>query len=112
MTEFERRVLKAVLKIPLGQTRTYKWVAEKAGFPEASRAVGQALNKNPYPIIIPCHRVVASGGKLGGYSRGVMAKKRLLNLEKKIYNVINSKCPPDFVGQAKFKMKNVLKRKR
>lgn len=89
MTEFERRVLKAVLKIPLGQTRTYKWVAQKAGYPKAARAAGQALNKNPYPIIIPCHRVVASGGKLGGYSRGVMAKKRLLNLEKKIYNVIN-----------------------
>lgn len=91
LTLFEKKVLKIVLSIPLGQTRTYKWVAQKAGYPAAARAVGQALNKNPYPVTVPCHRVVASGGKLGGYSRGLNAKKRLLKLEKTIYNVITSK---------------------
>ena len=78
MTEFKQRVLKVVLKIPLGEVRSYKWVAEKAGFPKAARAVGQVLKKNPYTIIIPCHRVVASGGGLGGYSKGKNIKKRLL----------------------------------
>lgn len=91
MTDFERKVLKVVLKIPLGQTRTYKWVAQKVERPQASRAVGQVLKKNPYTLLIPCHRVVASGGKLGGYSQGVKVKKKLLNLEKKIYNNLNYK---------------------
>lgn len=91
MTNFERKVLKVVLKIPLGQTRTYKWVAQKVGYPKAARAVGQTLKKNPYTLLIPCHRVVASSGKLGGYSKGAGRKKRLLNVEKKIYNILNSK---------------------
>lgn len=89
MTDFERKVLKVVLKIPLGETRTYKWVAEKAGYPGAARAVGQALKKNHYIVLIPCHRVMASGGKLGGYSKSIKLKKTLLNLEKKIYNSLN-----------------------
>lgn len=91
MTDFERKVLKVVLRIPLGQTRTYKWVAQKAGYPLAARAVGQVLKKNPYTLLIPCHRVVASDGKLGGYSQGLKVKKILLNLEKKIYNNLNYK---------------------
>lgn len=89
MTDFERSVYGVVLKIPLGEVRTYKWVAEKAGNHKAVRAVGQALKKNPYTVIIPCHRVVASGGKLGGYSKGPAAKKTLLKLEKTIYNILN-----------------------
>jgi O-6-methylguanine DNA methyltransferase len=84
MTPFAKKVYRAVLSIPLGEVRTYKWVARKAGRPQAYRAVGQVLKNNPYTIIIPCHRVVASGNKLGGYSRGRKAKMALLNLERQI----------------------------
>ncbi|MBI5145432.1 MAG: methylated-DNA--[protein]-cysteine S-methyltransferase, partial [Candidatus Omnitrophica bacterium] len=79
-----KKVYKAVLSIPLGETRSYKWVAKKAGRPHASRAVGQVLKSNPYPLIIPCHRVIESSGKLGGYSRGKKNKSLLLNLERQI----------------------------
>jgi len=81
MTKFQEKVYKAVLKIPYGQVRSYKWVACKIGRPGAARAVGQALNKNPYIGIIPCHRVVASDGSLGGFSKGVKAKKSMLKKE-------------------------------
>jgi len=81
---FQWKVLKAVSKIPLGQVRSYAWVAKKIGRPKASRAVGQALNKNPYPIIIPCHRVIGSGGSLGGYAHGIKMKAALLQLEKSL----------------------------
>ncbi len=84
MTPFTKKVYRVVLGIPLGETRTYKWVARKAGRPKAYRAVGQVLKNNPYTVIIPCHRVVASGNKLGGYSRGIKAKRALLNLERQI----------------------------
>lgn len=84
MTSFEKKVYKAVLSIPLGDVRTYKWVACKIGHPRAYRSVGQVLKKNPYPLVIPCHRVIASSGKLGGYSLGNKAKKTLLNLERQI----------------------------
>lgn len=84
MTPFTKRVYKAVLKIPLGEVRTYKWVAEQAGNPRAARAVGQALKRNPWPLIIPCHRVIACGGRLGGYSQGIKRKKALLDLERRI----------------------------
>ncbi|MBM3254085.1 MAG: MGMT family protein [Candidatus Omnitrophica bacterium] len=83
-TEFEKRVLRVVSTIPLGQTRSYKWVAQKAGRPKAVRAVGQALKKNPFPILIPCHRVIKNDGSIGGYSLGVDTKKRLLMFEKDI----------------------------
>lgn len=78
---FEQKVYRAILKIPKGQTRSYQWVAKKIGNPKAARAVGNALNKNPYPIIIPCHRVIRSDGSLGGYSRGLKLKKKLLKKE-------------------------------
>lgn len=84
MTPFAKKVYKAVLSIPLGQVRAYKWVAKKTGSPKAARAVGQALRRNPWPLIIPCHRVIAAGGSLGGYSRGINKKKKLLDLEKQI----------------------------
>lgn len=71
------------MKIPSGETRTYAWVAEKIGKPKAVRAVAQALKHNPWPLIIPCHRVVASNGKLGGYAYGVKLKRLFLSLEKK-----------------------------
>lgn len=70
-----------VKTIPCGQTRSYKWVAGKIGNPQAFRAVGQALKKNPLPGIIPCHRVIRSDGKLGGFSKGSKEKKRLLESE-------------------------------
>lgn len=80
-TAFEKRVFEAVSKIPPGQVRSYKWVARMAGSPFAHRAAGNALNKNPYPVIIPCHRVIKSDGSIGGYSRGLGLKKRLLKRE-------------------------------
>jgi methylated-DNA-[protein]-cysteine S-methyltransferase len=84
MTLFEARVYKAVLSIPLGETRSYKWVAKKAGSARALRAVGQALKRNPYPLIIPCHRVIKSDKKIGGYAFGLKQKKLILQLEEEI----------------------------
>ncbi len=84
MTPFTRKVYQAVLEIPLGQVRTYKWVAQKAGSPRAARAVGQALKNNPCPLIIPCHRVVRSSGDIGGYIFGRKKKKSILDLEQTI----------------------------
>ncbi len=85
LTEFQWKVLKATLKIPLGQTRSYKWVAQQVGFPKAVRAVGQALRINPYPVVIPCHRVIKGDGSLGGYAGGLGTRKaELLELEQEI----------------------------
>ena len=84
MTLFAAKVYKAVLSIPLGQVRSYKWVAQKAGSAAAARAVGQVLKRNPYPLIIPCHRVIRSDNKIGGYAFGLKQKKFLLRLEKEI----------------------------
>ena len=88
MTPFAKKVYKAVLSIPLGEVRTYKWVAGKAGRPKAGRAVGQILKNNPSPLIIPCHRVVASNGRLGGYIFGKKNKRLLLNLERQIKKLV------------------------
>jgi len=77
-TGFEKKVYRRVKTIRKGQTRSYKWVAKQIGLPKAYRAVGNALNKNPYPGIIPCHRVIKSDGTIGGFSKGVRRKKRLL----------------------------------
>jgi len=84
MTPFAKKVYRAVLSIPLGQTRTYKWVARKSGSSSAYRAVGSILKKNPYPLIIPCHRVIKNNNILGEYSLGRNNKKRILELEKEI----------------------------
>ena len=85
LTKFQWQVLKATLTIPIGQTRSYQWIARKIGRPKAVRAVGQALRKNPYPLIIPCHRVICCDGKLGGYAgRYDGRKQRLLEKERKI----------------------------
>jgi len=86
MGDFQQQVLKITSRIPYGQVYTYGEIAKKIGKPKASQAVGQALGANPIPILIPCHRVVASGGKLGGFSgrqgeAGVQLKKKLLQLE-------------------------------
>ena len=83
-TEFMKKVWKELLKIPYGEVRTYKEIAEKVGNSKASRAVGMANNKNPIPIIIPCHRVIGSNNKLVGYALGLDMKKYLLDLERKV----------------------------
>ncbi len=79
---FQKKVYGAVCGIPRGEVRSYSWVAYAIGLPNSARAVGQALARNPFPIVVPCHRVVNSDGSLGGYSGGVELKKRLLRLEK------------------------------
>lgn len=83
LTDFQRTVLRAVMKVPRGEVITYGALARVIGRPKAARAVGQALGSNPIPIIIPCHRVLASDGSLGGYSGrgGVRTKADLLRLE-------------------------------
>jgi methylated-DNA-[protein]-cysteine S-methyltransferase len=80
---FHRRVLEVVRTIPTGETMTYGEVAEAAGSPGAARAVGQALGHNPYPLAIPCHRVLAAGGRIGGFTAdgGVDVKAKLLAAE-------------------------------
>lgn len=80
-TEFQRRVWHALLEIPYGRTRSYAEVAQAIGEPTAVRAVGAANGANPCALVVPCHRVVASGGKLGGYGGGLPLKRRLLALE-------------------------------
>ena len=80
-TEFHTKVWLALKEVPYGETRTYKWLAEKVGRPTACRAVGRALSKNPIPILIPCHRIVESDGSIGGYSQGIDIKRRLLEFE-------------------------------
>jgi methylated-DNA-[protein]-cysteine S-methyltransferase len=78
---FYRKVLRATARIPYGKTRSYGQVAKRAGSPRAVRATGTALGSNPLPIIVPCHRVLRSGGALGGYGGGLDVKQALLELE-------------------------------
>ena len=81
-TPFQMRVWQQLQKIPYGQTRTYKQIAEAVGSPKACRAVGMANHNNPIAIIVPCHRVIGSNGLLTGYAGGLDFKQYLLNLEK------------------------------
>ena len=81
-TAFQQEVYEAACRIPFGETRTYGELAKEIGKPGAARAVGQALGANPIPILIPCHRVVAANGGLGGYTGGVKTKEKLLAMEK------------------------------
>lgn len=78
---FQRRVWRAIRRIPYGRVRSYKWVASRVGGARYARAVGLALGANPVPLVIPCHRVVTSGGSLGGFTGGLRLKRRLLALE-------------------------------
>jgi methylated-DNA-[protein]-cysteine S-methyltransferase len=78
---FYRKVLRATARIPYGQTRSYTEMAKRAGSPRAVRATGSALGSNPLPIVVPCHRVLRSGGTLGGYGGGIEMKQTLLELE-------------------------------
>jgi len=81
-TPFQLTVWKELQNIPYGKTTSYKEIAQKMNKPKAYRAVGMANNKNPLPIIIPCHRVIGSNGKLIGYAGGLKLKNYLLELEK------------------------------
>jgi methylated-DNA-[protein]-cysteine S-methyltransferase len=81
MGPFQQKVLKATYRIPFGRVATYRDVASKAGAPKGSRAAGNALGANPIPIVVPCHRVVRTGGALGGYTGGLHRKEFLLELE-------------------------------
>jgi methylated-DNA-[protein]-cysteine S-methyltransferase len=80
-TGFTRRVLQATAAIPFGEVSTYRDVAAAAGSERATRAAGNALGSNPIPIVVPCHRVLRTGGNLGGYTGGLEKKQRLLAIE-------------------------------
>jgi len=82
LTPFYRAILRATARVPYGEVTTYAAVAKRAGNERASRAAGGALSSNPIPIVVPCHRVVATNGSLGGYAGGLDAKRRLLELER------------------------------
>lgn len=81
-TPFQRRVWSALCDIPYGTCRTYGEIARAIGAPGAARAVGMACNRNPWMIVVPCHRVVGAGGRLTGYAYGLTCKKMLLDLER------------------------------
>jgi O-6-methylguanine DNA methyltransferase len=81
-TAFQKQVWEATRLIPYGETRSYGWVARQIGKPLTTRAVGQALGRNPFLIVVPCHRVIGSDGGLGGFSGGLGIKESLLEIEK------------------------------
>lgn len=82
LSRFAQQVYRAACRIPRGQTRSYQWVAVRIGLPRAARAVGNALHRNPFAPLVPCHRVVKSDGSLGGYARGPARKRALLRAEQ------------------------------
>ena len=84
-TEFQQKVWEALLKIPTGKLSTYSKVAKATGFPQAQRAVGTAIGRNPILYIIPCHRVIAQNGKMGGFYWGIEKKMEILNFENAGY---------------------------
>jgi methylated-DNA-[protein]-cysteine S-methyltransferase len=81
-TGFQQQVWRLVRNIPRGEMRSYGWVADQLGLPGAARAVGQALARNPVPLVVPCHRVIRGDGRLGGFGGGLEVKKFLLDLER------------------------------
>ncbi|MGH3103556.1 MAG: methylated-DNA--[protein]-cysteine S-methyltransferase [Gaiellaceae bacterium] len=81
LADFNRAVLEQLARVPYGEVTTYGTLAARAGRPRAARAVGMVMNRNPLPIVLPCHRVVGSTGKLVGYAGGLERKERLLRLE-------------------------------
>jgi O-6-methylguanine DNA methyltransferase len=82
-TDFQKKILQTVKKIPYGETRSYKEAAEAAGYPRAYRAVGSTMRNNPLPLIVPCHRVIKSDGSLGGFSgkKRSTLKRKMIDLE-------------------------------
>jgi len=85
ITPFRREVLEECARIPTGETKSYGWLAAKVGRPNAARAVGRVMATNPWPLLIPCHRVVGSTGALHGYGGGLPLKERLLKIEGAVY---------------------------
>jgi O-6-methylguanine DNA methyltransferase len=81
LTPFQRRVIRAVARIPFGTTTSYGEIARRVGSPHAARAVGQVMHRNPFPIVIPCHRVIGSDGSLVGFGGGLALKASLLEHE-------------------------------
>jgi methylated-DNA-[protein]-cysteine S-methyltransferase len=81
VSAFHQRALLAAREIPYGEVRSYRWIAARADSPRAARAAGQAMNRNPVPLVIPCHRVVGSRGRLTGFGGGLAMKRALLELE-------------------------------
>ncbi|NVM54118.1 MAG: MGMT family protein [Candidatus Helarchaeota archaeon] len=86
LTQFQRRVFELTKKIPVGKVATYGLLAKILGTINLSRAVGNALNKNPFPIVVPCHRVVRSNGFIGGFAKGTEKKVKLLKEENILIN--------------------------
>ncbi|NHZ87131.1 MAG: methylated-DNA--[protein]-cysteine S-methyltransferase [Planctomycetia bacterium] len=86
ISQFYKKSLAEVAKVPYGETTSYSQIAKKLNNPKAARAVGSANARNPLPIIIPCHRIVANNGQLGGYGGGIKMKKYLLKFEKENLN--------------------------
>ena len=84
-TIFQRKIMQVVQKIPYGETKSYKWVAQTSGYPRAYRAVGNTMRNNPLPLVIPCHRVIKSDGGLGGFSgkEGIAYKKKMIDFESR-----------------------------
>ncbi len=80
-TPFQEKVLKALLKVPTGRVRSYAWLARRAGFPRAARAVGNVMANNPIPFLIPCHRIIPASGGVGNYGLGRELKRELLTKE-------------------------------
>ena len=77
-TPFQQKVLKALMKVPAGKVQSYAWLARRAGFPKAARAVGNVMAQNPVPFLLPCHRIVPSSGGIGNYGLGKKIKRELL----------------------------------
>ena len=89
-TDFQKQVWKRLEKIPFGQTKYYGQIAQEIGNPKASRAIGMANNKNPIPIIIPCHRVIGKNGTLTGFASGLDVKQQLLNIENNQLSIFDN----------------------
>jgi methylated-DNA-[protein]-cysteine S-methyltransferase len=87
-TEFQQKVWQAARLIPRGRTRSYTWLAGQVGQAQAARAVGQALGRNPLPVMVPCHRILAADGGIGGFSGGLAMKRLLLGLEAAVPAVL------------------------
>lgn len=83
-TDFQRRVAKELVAVPFGQTISYQGLARKCDSPRGARAIGNACNKNPFPLLIPCHRVIQSDGTLGGFAVSYEIKRRLLAFESSL----------------------------
>lgn len=93
-TEFQIRVWKELTKVPFGGTPSYQRIAEQIGSPKASRAVGSANGRNRLPLFVPCHRIIAAGGKLGGFTGGLGLKKRLLAHEAAVLGMDGEQSRP------------------